>query len=605
MLRDSPFDWAQGERRPFVRLMSTDIVTANILRAKLAAIVDDMSTALANTARCSHIRTSRQSACGILDAKGRVIALDNPLHLPAVAHSSAACLDYYQFATSAGDAIITNDPYSGGTTIHYFTIVAPFGYGDDLAAYLVVRAHMVDIGGVVMGNYHPGAKELWAEGVRIAPLKIVVDGKTRRHAMDTVALNGRDPETFRGDTEAALATANIGRQRLRDLFAAYGPKTVCEAMRSSIEYSEKRFLAALGKIPEGNYTGEAWLDHDGQGRKDLAIRVELERGNGGIRLDFTGADEQSEAFVNSAFANTCAYAMLPLLGLLEETVLWNVGLLGAVQVVTGEKTLVNPGFPAPTGWSEDHVGFEIAEAVRQALAKALPEQAGPASTSRSLVFTVTKDTRVGDVEEQLRVTDLAALSPGGCPAWCYGDGWGQPGAASRAELPSIEEFESEGHVRIERFEYRGDSGGAGRWRGGLGTETVIRFYGNTREHLFACIAGARHRPPGCAQGNAGAGAAITVSHQNTSQPITSVLLDAPLDEETELTILAPGGGGWGLPIERPPERVLADVVAGYVSIETAQADYGVVIDASTLKVDSAATQSLRTSRGARNALEEG
>jgi len=127
------------------------------------------------------------------------VAVDNPLHLATVTDSVGSCLDYYEFSIAADDVMLTNDPYSGGSTLHYLTIVAPLGYGDDIVAYLAVQAHMIDIGGVVMGNYHPGATELWAEGVRFTPIKIIVDGKTRRDAMDTLTLNSLVPGGLRGD----------------------------------------------------------------------------------------------------------------------------------------------------------------------------------------------------------------------------------------------------------------------------------------------------------------------------------------------------------------------------------------------------------------------
>jgi N-methylhydantoinase B len=456
---------------------------------------------------------------------------------------------------------------------------------------------MIDIGGVVMGNYHPGALELWAEGARFSPLKIIVDGKARRDALDTLVLNSRDPEGFRGDLDATLATLNIGRQRLLDLIHDYGLTGLQAGMASAIEYAERRLRAELARVPAGSYRGEVVLDQDGQGRSDLVVRVTLECSDGAVRLDFSETEEQSAGFVNSPPANTRAYALLPLLGLLDDSVPRNAGLLRPVDVVTRPGTLVDPSFPAPTGWCHEHVGFEIAEAVGHALAQALPEAGGLGYANRSLVSTVAKDVRVGGVEEQLRVTDYAALGQSGASAPPFGDGWGQCGPASIGLLPSLEEFEADAEANVVRLEYRQDSGGAGRWRGAPGTETVIRFSEGSLEHLFVCVAGSRHATPGYGGGASG-GAAAVVFTRNGDEDALTLVQGEPLLGGGELAIVAAAGGGFGDPRRRDPRLVRVDVLNGYVSAACARELYGVVLDEETLELNREGTERLRADRGA-------
>ena len=573
-----------------------DVVSAAILWAKLEAVVGEMGTALANTAHSGRISTSRDFACAVLDESGDVVALDNPLHLAPIAETAAACLEYYRFATAADDVILTNDPYSGGSSLHYFTLVAPLGYGDDIVAYLAVQAHMIDIGGVVMGNYHPGATELWAEGVRISPLKIVVDGKTRRDAMDTLVLNSRDPEGFRGDLDAMLATLNIGHRRLLELIHDYGLGQVQEGMASAIDYAERRLRAELTRIPEGEYRGDALLDQDGQGRADLAVRVKLDRSGDRFQLDFSETEDQA-GFVNSPPGNTRAYALLPLLGLLDDSVPRNAGLMRPVEVVTRRGSLVDPAYPAPTGWCREHVGFEIAEAVGHALAGALAGLSGLGCANRSLVFTVAKDVRVGGVEEQLAVTEYAVLSQTGSSARAWGDGWGQPGPASIGLLPSLEEFEAEAEATIVRLEYRQDSAGAGEWRGAPGTETIVRFPAGSLERLFVCVAGAKHATPGHTGGEPGGAGGVLLRRHGAKEAV-SLLQDEPLADGAEVAVLAGGGGGWGDPRRRDPELVREDILNGYVSAAAAREIYGVSVDGETLEVDGGKTDRLRAATAA-------
>ena len=570
-----------------------DVVVASIVRSKLGSIVDDMATTLANTAHSSRISTSRAFASAVLDAEGQVVALDNPLHLDTIAGSAEACLEYYRFATASDDVILTNDPYGGGSTVQFFTLVAPLGYGDEIVAYLVVQAHMSDIGGVVMGNYHPTAIELWAEGARFTPLKIVVDGKRRRDAFDTVVLNGRDPEAFLGDLDAMLATAEIGRSRLTALIDEYGLATVEGAAEASIAYAERRLRAELARVPAGTYEGAGALDHDGQGREDLVVRATLERTGDGVVIDLSASDDQSAGFANSPVSNTRAYALLPLLALLGDDVPYNEGLRRAVEIKTRPGSLVDPAFPAPTGWCRQHPGFEIAEAVSHALSEAVPELAGLGFANQSLLFSVRKDVRVGGVQEQLGVTDYAELGPPGAPAQSEGDGWGKPGPASVGLLPSVEEFESEVEATITRLEFAPDTAGAGRWRGAPGTQTEIRLPEGSKEKLFACLSGSVHGHEGYASGGAGGLANLELSSGGESETVPSLLQDRDMSPGVELSFRSPGGGGFGDPLARPREAVRDDVLAGYVSVEQARVVYGVALDPETLELDAEATATLR------------
>lgn len=551
-----------------------DQVTAAIIAGKLGAVVDDMATTLANVAHSRLLSTSRAFACALLDEQGQIVAIDAPTYLPTVQETVAKCLDEYRFDIAFDDVIVTNDPYGGGSSVHHLTLVAPVGVNEETIAYLAVQAHMVDIGGTVLGNYNPIAWELWQEGARFTPLKIVIEGKRRRSAIDTLLLNGREPEAYRGDLDAVIATANVGRERIAELVSEQGLEQTRHGMETSIEYAERRFRAALARLPEGEHTGEATLDNDGQGRRDLTVRVNLRRdGEDGVALDFGETDGQSAGFVNSPRPNTIAYALLPLLGLIDDSVPRNAGLLRAVEVTTKPGTLVEPAYPAPTGWCRDHVGFEIAESVGKALAAALAEEGGVVHSSQPLLFSIDQRVQVGGVEEQLGRTDYVQLVQPGAPASAHGDGWGAPGTVSRGLFPSIEEFEAENAVAVERLEYVKDSAGTGRNRGAPATEAVIRLDPDG-ERLFACPAGQDNVPTGWAGGGPGAGIQLSVESAGETTPIENVVVDQPLSGETRLRIRSAAGGGWGDPRERDPELVRADVLAGYVSAEEASRVYG-------------------------------
>jgi N-methylhydantoinase B len=429
-----------------------------------------------------------------------------------------------------------------------------------------------------MGNYDPDARELRTEGVRLTPLRIIRSGRRRRDVLDTIVLNSRLPETFERDLEGMLAAASVGQRRFATLADAFGLEALLEAMRATVDYAERRMRGALSRIPEGVYGGKAELEAGGDGREPLRVAVTLARSPERTTLDFGRSDAQSETFVNCTAATTRTLALMPLLGLCEDPPPFNSGLLRAIELVLEEGSVVAARYPAPTGWSFDHVGHEVVQAVRAALAEALPEEAGPGWPSRNLVTAVRKKQLVGTTEEQLGVIDLAALAQPGGGAASGVDGWGQPGPEALGLLPSAEEFEQETGLTIRRMEYRCDSGGAGRWRGAPGTSTVIAFPRECAEHLYAQVVNATGGVSGLAGGLPGGPGSVIVRAERSTRVIAGAVTNLRLPGEAELTIDAAGGGGFGDPSGRPTEQVSRDVVDGYVSPEDARETYGVEVD---------------------------
>lgn len=555
---------------------SIDVVTRDILRGQFDAVAREMASTLANATQSPRVSTARAFACAVLDEQARVVAIDNVLHLASAGEAAAHALDYYEFATSADDVIVTNDPYSGGMAVHCLSLIAPVGFDGDIVGHVVVQIQVEDIGGVVRGNLNPRATELWAEGIRFIPIKLVVDGRRRRDVFDTLVLNSRDPERFRGDIDAALATLETGRRRLSAIIAERGLGSFTAGMEGALAYAETRMRAAIATIPPGRHEGAATLDHDGQGRRDLRIRVALEARDDRLHIDFAGTGEQSDGFVNSPLTNTLGHALLPLISVVGgDLERWNDGLLRPLELDAAVGTLVNPRFPAPTAWCGAHVGYEITTAVRFALSSALGGHAVPAGySSRPLTYSVRRSIRAGGVEEQSAITDLATLGQAGEPAQPTRDGWGAPGPASRSVLPSVEEFELVSPARVVRLEYAVDSGGVGQFRGAPGTETVVAFPEGDDERLFALLPGVRNRDAGVAGGGPGAAAGLSVVGPEGEEPLPDSVYDSPAGR-LELSLRFAGGGGFGPARERRPEAVLADVRAGLVSADSARRDYGI------------------------------
>ena len=572
----------------------TDKITAEILRSKFDAIVAEMRVTLVNTACSTTVSEANRCCCGLFTESGLLVTIDNPLHLSSMSDTAAAVLDFFQYDLSAEDVLLTNDPYGGGTRVQEFTAFAPVSYQDDIVLYVGVRAHMEDIGGDLRGNYNPGATEIWAEGIRCPPVKIFRDGKLLKDTLNTIALNSRNAKALRLDLQAMFAAIKIGQMRIQEQIHNYGIKVVLDAMNWSIDYAEIRFTSMLESWGNNKHEGSCKLLHDFQQREDLSVRVTMEVKDGRLCLDFAGTDEQSSSFINTTPSSTLDFALLPIFASFSGDIPKNAGSLRCVDLIAPEGSLVSAKLPAPTGWSTSHVGSEIALAVGDALAGFLPDKIANLVGNPMLLFTIRRGIRNGYTVEQLGVIDYARFTQGGCSGAAGLDGWGMPGISAEIPLPSIEIFEAEFGGQIRKLEYVTDSAGAGQWRGGVGTEAHIKLPLAEPDdfYLTACVI-PHQQETGFAGGTVGTDNAIQIRANGDEIDIEQAYGDQKLAQTSELTIKMGGGVGWGSPLAREPERVLSDVLDGFVSVEAAELEYKVIIDPKNLQIDMTRTDKLR------------
>jgi N-methylhydantoinase B len=523
-------------------------VGPTILAGKLQAVVEDMAAIMSSSARSPIISSGRRFGCALIHAEADVVATDNPEYLGSLGAITSHCAQAFRFDLAPDDVLVTNDPYGGSPTVHHFAVVAPFVLQRRTAGYVTVLAHIEDIGGMVRGNYDPTAREARTEGVRFTPIRLVRFGRSRRDVVETLALNSRAGETFAGDLEAMLAAVRVGQRGVERLAAGHGPETLLTAMREVIAYSERRMRTALGKLPEGSYNGEVSLRVGGD---ELTVRANLTRSAGTTKLDLSHSDPQAPYFVNCVPSLARTHAILPLVGLVGEPLPWNSGILNAVEFDAGDATVVAPTYPHPTGWSLEHMGREVSEAVRSAVAAASPVHAGPGWPSACLAFTVRRERRIGQTEEQLAMTDLGALVQAGSSAAHGVDGWGQPGPKALGHAPSVEEFEMQTELMVKELEYCAESAGAGRWHGAPGVRAVILFPEVCYEHLYAIapsgqIAGICGAAPGAA-------GSIELVEGPKAQQLTGIVTNRLLSGGAEVRIQTSAGGGFGEPTERIDE----------------------------------------------------
>lgn len=526
-----------------------DPVLAELLRSQLLGALEDMGKVLSRTAVSSEIVQEKDYANAVLLDRGSVIMLDNPLSLGTASATAAVMQDLFRFGMKPGDVILSNDPYSGGTHIQDFTLLTPFFDGRERICFLLCRGHLPDIGGQVPGGYYPFADDVWAEGSRIPPLKIVQEGKTVADKLDAIIINSRCPEAFDLNLRAMLAALETGRSRLRGMLEKYGNKQLREGMQHCLDIAKSQLRSETDGWLKGHFEGTSVLDHDARGKANLEVKASIHFGDK-VVVDLTQSSPQSGGFVNSSRANTVSYALVPFYSLLPASVPINSALLEMIEVVTAEGTVVHPRFPAVVGWGPFHVGAEIVSAVAQALGKAFPKLTAVLAPKFFMLR--------ARLPEQPIAFPLHTFLQGGSPG-AYGvDGWGSPGPFSRAVTPSVEMVESTLPILLRRWELLPDSAGTGRWRGGFGT--VAEFEFTEPAVVDAVLEGQSFPSEPLAAGTLGAPNSIQIG----ADPVQGLVWDCDASSKI-VTAKMGGGGGWGDVRERERESIERDAENGLVT----------------------------------------
>ncbi|MGW4202698.1 hydantoinase B/oxoprolinase family protein [Streptomyces sp. NPDC004726] len=543
----------------------TSAVDLEILRTSLIAQTDELATVLANAAPISEISQVRDFCVAIADAAGRIVAVDNPLQLGSMAQTVAAIVDYFEFDLKDGDIVVTNDPHRGGTRVQDLTLLSPLVVESEMLLHLVVRVPIRDLGGQVGGNLYPRATEILAEGVPITPIKIQRMGRQTRDVLTTFLLNGRRPDETRRVVDAASATLSLGRRRLAELVGARGSEAVRAGLAHARTYTEQLVRATIADWRDGTYTAARALEDDPSGGGPLTVRVSATVERDTLVLDFTDTDDQRPSFVNSSSGTTADCALRAVLAALGDRVPANSGLLEAVEVRTRPGSATHAVDPAPVGLGVHHCGSEVTEAVAAALRNAAPKPLPALTAPRPLVLS----RPATDRSDQ---TDLVRWGVGGGSATSGHDGWGGPALASRAELPSAEQWEIETGTRIERLEYAADTAGAGQWAGAPGVEAVIGLSPGHEYTLWTPTAG--RVVDGLDGAVAGEPGGVAFHTPRGWQPAPTVAVEEPLAAD-RLRLRLPGGGGYGSPGARDRAAVLSDLADGLITPGTARNVYGI------------------------------
>ena len=565
-----------------------DPIKFEVIRNALVEATEEMAIALRRSAYSTNIKTRADFSCALFDSQLRTIAqaFTQPVHLGSFAvHVPRAIQTYGPENLGPGDAILSNNPYLGGVHLNDITLISPVYHEDQLFGYLANLAHHVDVGGGAPASI--GAfREVFQEGITIPPVKLVEAGRMVQDVFDLVLAQIRSKHETAGDFRAQVAANNTGARRMNALLDRMGSETVASYTEKLIAYTRRRAQAEVSKLPKGVFTAESFLDNDGFTDEPVHLAVKVVIDSDGVCFDLTGCDLQRPAPVNATSSQTFAACAYVLKCLIDPDVPVNAGFYDFVRLVAPEGTVVNCEPPAPVvgGWETNQ---RISEMILKALSEAVPD-AVPAGTKGMMC-------QVGFGGTDPRTGELYAFYEtvaGGYGGRVANDG---PDAVQshgqNTENAPIEEIEINYPLRITRYELVEQSEGAGRHRGGLGLRRDYLF--SDHEVSFTILADRdRWGPWGLFGGQPGSKASYLLNPESDAVELGSKVT-VQLRPGDIVSYRTCGGGGYGPPQERDPDRVLRDVRDGKVSRERALEVYGVAIEAERWTVDEPETALLR------------
>jgi N-methylhydantoinase B len=573
--------------------INIDPILLSVLARAFRSITDEMSISLTKTARSPILCEAKDFVTGLYDAEGRM--LEQTENLPILAFSLAPVCKYIRryFGDELyeGDVIFHNDVFSMGNQNNDVAVYKPIFFKGELVAWAACKGHQADIGGAVAGGYNPNATEVWQEALRIPPVKVYEKGKLRKDVWELIFANIRFP-IVEEDMRAEMGACVVGERRLLALLGKYGRPSFEAHKEALYDSTQKMMEAEIAKIPNGTYKGEGYVYYDGRNEgSKYTIRVAITVADRRIRFDYTGTDPRTNGFVNGTYTSSASATILTFLQMINPAIPHNEGMTRPIEIVIPEGTILNAGYPKATTFG-NHLCPPNADAIQRALAPVIPDRvtAGWNNLLTSLSTGI-------DAEKNGKFVDILFMGmKGGSGAMRGTDGYDHIGMidASGGVLDQdYEMFEQQTPHTLLHHELLCDSAGAGEWRGGLGTEMAYRV-GSEETQIVVFGDGDFEPPFGLAGGKDANLNLIELRYADgrTQKPRNKDLLTG-VPKGTVYYQIASGGGGWGEPKRRPPEKVAAEVRNGVVSVEAARDIYGVVVDPKTYAVDHAATAKLR------------
>ena len=547
-------------------------ITVEIIRNGLIAAAEDMNAMLIRSAFTPIIYEMKDCAVAILDRNHRILGQSSGL--PIFLGNLEICSRHTEekFGPEVwkpGDMWALNDTYVVGTHLNDVSIYAPIFFKGELFGFAVSRAHWLEIGGKDAGGSFD-TTEIFQEGLRIPPTRVMIGGELNRDVVDMMAANTRMPKSLVGDLQAQIAAANIGTARVVDILEKFSAGTVAAAAELIFDQTEALERAAVAAIPDGVYEASGFVDSDGVGNGPFHVRMKVTVAGSDIEVDLTDAADQVPGCVNSGAAQTISACRVGFKYLFASHAPVNGGSFRPLSVKTKPGTFLACEEPAAASWYFSSLGLQI-DLLARALAEAIPDIAAGADYGDSNpVIIAGRDPRSGK-----RFIDFE----------CHVGGWG--GSLGRdgvdglinkvnggmKDIP-IEVAETRYPLRVRQYRFRPDSGGAGKWRGGCG---IIREYEVLADEAVLGLWWERSVTTawGLFGGRDGAPPRVVLNPGTDRERALLKCNALPLSHGDLILCQSAGGGGYGEPAERDPQAIADDIADGYVTPAAAASDYGV------------------------------
>lgn len=559
-----------------------DLVTMNILESTMVSVCREMGITLMKTSYSTIFNEALDFTCALANRDGDMIAVAEfcPAQIGGMPLLVKSCVREIPLdEIEEGDVIVHNDPYRGGLHTPEHTFFKPIFFEGELRGFAVSIGHVAEVGGMVPGGFCGEATEIFHEGIRVPPVKIKRRGVDNPDVWKLMLANVRTPRHNYGDLRALISAVDLGERRMHDIFRKYGVAKVEETVSDLLDYSERRMRAEIAAIPDGVYRFTDAVENDGIEDRSFAIEVTVFKKGESVVVDYTGSSPQARGPINATLGVTWSATYNALLHLTDPSIPKNSGCFRPIQVVAPPGTVVNVDYPAPEVGGNTETHPRIAGAVIGALAEAIPGRtmAAEGSTHGNFVFGGS-DAETG---EYFACYDIEVVGWGGRS---FADGNDACDSINgNCRVIPVEVFETRYPWRIEDWTFLPDTGGPGRFRGGLGYQktllclndeiTVSQMTDRHESEPWGLVGGGPGGPGATLFKRAG-GESWQTMVQAFNKRSSSKFSNVPVRKGDRVRLVMPGGGGYGDPHARSREAVEEDLREGYITSERAARDYG-------------------------------
>lgn len=574
-------------------MTALDPVTLAVLNGRLVQIADEMDATLYRSAFNPIIAEAHDACHGLYHAETGATLVQGTAGLPifvgAMAFAVKAVIDKVarDGGLEAGDTFLFNDPYDGGTHLNDFRLVRPLMRNGKVFVWLASVGHWLDVGGNVPGNFNAKATESFQEGFRVPPVKLARAGVIQQDIIDILGANSRVPQSNWGDLNGQINALDLGERRLHALLDEYGDDTIVSALTALSARADALMRSNIKALPDATYSYDDFLDNDGVTDKPLRIALDLTISGDRMTLDFSRSAPPCDGPLNISRSTTVACCYVALKHLFTD-VPANAGCLAPIEFIIPDRTLLAVSAPKPVGGYTETI-LRVIDVIFGAFAKAVPERANgsPFATINAL--------SLAGWREHGKRWVMFCFFGGGLGGNPEGDGLNHGNnPISTATIPPVEILESLYPIMFTQWALRPDSAGPGQHRGGLGAIYEVEALADSGAEVFLLGERGKFPPFGVNGGQAAALNRFVYETDNgeATPPLVSKVTDIKIRRGQKVRLETPGGGGFGDPAARDPERVARDVRLGYVSRDAAHRIYKVSLTGDG-SLDNAATAKLR------------